>query len=123
MKRVCLVDVHISTYRYVLVCTSMYLRYLNFDFFVIKPHPFIVLALELCAVAVYSRRAARVYEKHSCLFSCIYLYVLVRTFQGILYWYVLVCTSTYQYVPVHTILPDPVQVYRIPDGGSDIKSP
>ena len=21
----------------------------------------------------------------------------------------------YQYVPVHTILPDPVQVYRIPD--------
>ena len=95
MKCVCLVDVYISTYWYVLVCTNMYLRYLNFDFFEIKPHPFISLALELCPVAVYSRRAARVYEKHSCLLNCIYLYVLVRTFQGILYWHVLVCTSTY----------------------------
>ena len=115
MKRVCVVDVYTSTYRYVPVCTSMYLRYLNFEFFEIRPHPSISLALELYAVAVYVRRAALVYEKHSCLVNCIYLYVLVRTFQGILYWHVQVCTSMYRYVPVHTILPDPVQVYRIPD--------
>jgi hypothetical protein len=73
------------------------------------------------SVAVYSRRAAlvTVYEKHSCLVNSMYLYVLVRTFQGILYWHVPVCTGMYLYVPVHTImiLPDPVQVYRIPDGG------
>ncbi len=45
-------------------------------------------------------------------------YVLVRTqaFQGILYWHVPVCAGMYWYVPVHTFLPDPVQVYRIPDG-------
>ncbi len=57
-------------------------------------------------------RAALVYEKHSCLVNFMYLYVLVRTFQEILYWYVLVCTGMYRYVPVpwHTILPDRVQV-------------
>jgi len=117
MKRVCVVDVYTSTYRYVPVCTSMYLRYLKFEFFEIRPHPRISLAfkLERYAVAVYSRRAALVYEKHSCLVNCMYLYVLVRTFQGILYWHVPVCTGMYRYVPVHTILPDPVQVYRIPD--------
>ncbi len=118
MKRVCVVDVYTSMYQYVPVCTSMYLRYLKFEFFEIRPHPRISLALELYAVAVYSRRAALVYEKHSCLVNCIYLYVLVRTFQGILYWHVLVCTGMYWYVPVHTILPDPVQVYRIPGGTS-----
>ena len=95
MKRMCVVDVYISTYQYVPVCTSMYLLYLNFDFFEIKPHPCISLALELSAVAVYSRGAAQVYEKHSCLVNCIYLYVLVRTFQGILYCHVPVCTGTY----------------------------
>ena len=117
MKRVCVVDIYTSTYQYVQVCTKMYLRYLNFEFFEIRPpsHPSISLALELYAVAVYFRRAALVYEKHSCLVDCIYLYVLVRTFQGILYWNVPVCTCMYRYVPVHTILPDPVQVYRIPD--------
>ena len=119
MKRACVVDVTVytSTYRYVRVCTSMYQRYLNFEFFEIRPHPSTPLALELYAAAVYSRRAALVYEKLSCLVNCIYLYVLVRTFQGILYWpgNVLVCTGMYRYVPVHTILPDPVQVYRIPD--------
>ncbi len=36
-----------------------------------------------------------------------------------MYWYVLVHTSTYQYILVRTILPDPVQVYRIPDDGHD----
>ena len=93
----------------------MYLRYLNFEFFEIRPHPSISLALELYAFAVYFRGAALVYKKHSCLVNCIYLYVLVRTFQGILYWHVLVCTGMYRYVQVHTILPDPVQVYRIPE--------
>ena len=29
------------------------------------------------------------------------------------------CTGTYRYIPVHTILPDPVQVYRIPDVRAD----
>ena len=104
MKRACVVDVYTSTYRYVPVCTSMYLRYLNFEFFEIRPHPSISLALELYAVAVYSRRAALVYEKHSCLVNCIYLYVLVRTFQGILYWHVLVCTGTYRYIRFCPIL-------------------
>jgi hypothetical protein len=79
------------------------------------------------AVAVYSRRAALVYEKLSCVVNCMYLYVLVHTFQKILVCTghghghrdgiisdVLVCTCTYL-VPIHTILPDPVQVYRIPD--------
>jgi hypothetical protein len=116
MKRVCVVDVYTSTYRYVPVCTSMYWRYLNFEFLEIRPHPSISLALELYAVAVYSRRAALVYEKHSCLVSCIYLYLLVHTIQGILYWHVQVCTGMYRYVQVHMILPYPVQVYRIPDG-------
>jgi hypothetical protein len=39
-------------------------------------------------------------------------------------------TSMYRYVPVHTILPDPVQVYRIPDavtsqvnGNHDVSMP
>jgi hypothetical protein len=96
----------------------MYLRYLKFEFFEIRPHPRISLALARYAVAVDSRSAALVYEKHSCLVNCMYLYVLVRTFQEILYWYVSVsvCTGMYRYVPVHTLLPDPVQVYRIPDG-------
>ena len=117
MKRACVVDVYTSTYRYVPVCTDMYWWNLNFDFFEIRPHPIISLALELYAVAVCSRRAALVYEKHSCLINCIYLYVLVRTIQGILFWHVLVHTGLYRYVPVYTILPDPVQVYRIPDAG------
>ena len=97
MKRACVVDVYTSTYWYVPECTSMYLRYLNFEFFEIKPHPSISLALELYAVAVYFRRAALVYEKHSCLVNCIYLYVPVCTFQAIL-----ACTGMYWYVPVRT---------------------
>ena len=32
-----------------------------------------------------------------------------------MYWYVQVHTGTYQYILVRTILPVPVQVYRIPD--------
>ena len=92
----------------------MYLRYLKLEFFEIRPHPRISLALARYAVAVYSRRAALVYEKLSCLVNGMYLYVLVRTFQEILYWYVPVCTGMYRYVQVHTILPDPGQVYRIP---------
>ena len=62
MKRVCVVDVYTSTYQYVPVCTSMYLQYLNLNFFEIRPHSRISLALELYAVAVYSQRAALVYE-------------------------------------------------------------
>ncbi len=116
------------TYRHVPGCTSMYLRYLKFDFLDIRPHPRISLALERYAVAVYSRRAALVYEKHSCLVNCMYLYVLVRTFQEILYWfsnwYVPVCAGMYRYVPVHTILPDPVQVYKMhPPGPNPFPKP
>ena len=55
------------------------------------------------------------YEKPSCLVSCTYQYVPVRTGHLFLYWSVPVCTCTYKYIPVRTILPDPVQVYRIPD--------
>ncbi len=115
MKLACVNDVCTSTYRYVPVCTSMYLRYLKFEFFEFRPHPMISLALESCAVAVCSRRAALVYEKLSFVVYCMYQYVHVRTFQEILYWYVPVCTGMYRYVLVHTILPDPVQVCRIPD--------
>jgi hypothetical protein len=76
----------------------MYLQYLKFEFFEIRPHPRISLALERYAVAVYSRRAAAlVCEKLSCLVNGMYLYVLVRTFQEILYWYVLVRTGTYDF--------------------------
>ncbi len=105
MRRVCVVDVCTSTYRYVPGCTSMYLQYLKFEFFEIRPHPRISLALERYALAVYSRRAALVCEKLSCLVNGMYLYVLVRSFQEILYGYVPVCTGMYRYVPVHTILP------------------
>jgi hypothetical protein len=100
MKRACVVDVYTSTYWYVPVCTSMYLRYLNFEFFEIRPHPSISLALELYAVAVYVRRAALVYEKHSCLqvVNCIYLYVPVCT----LPMYVLVRTFRVFCMTVHT---------------------
>ena len=102
MKRMCVVDVYTSPYQYVPVCTSMYLRYLNFEFFEIRHHPSIPLALELYAISVYSRVAALVYEKPSCLVSCIYLYVLVPTIQGILYWHVQVCTGTYPAVRTST---------------------
>ena len=80
MKRVCVVDVYTSTYQYVPVCTKMSrdLRYLKFEFSEIRPHPRISLALERYAVAVYSRRAALVYEKHSCLVNCMYLYVVTH---------------------------------------------
>ena len=67
------------------------------------------------AVAINSQCAACVYEKSSCPVSRTYLYVLVRTIIEFLYWHVLVHTSMYLYIPVRTILPDPVQVYRIPD--------
>jgi hypothetical protein len=80
MKRVCVDDVCTSTYWYVPVCTSMYLRYLKFEFFEFTPHPIISLALERYTVAVCSRRAALVYEKLSGVVNCMYLYVLVRTF-------------------------------------------
>ena len=92
MKRVCVDDVCTSTYRYVLVCTSMYLQYLKLEFFEFRPHPMISLALERYAVAVCSRRAALVYEKLSCVVNCMYLYVLVKKS----------CTGMYQYVPVCT---------------------
>ncbi len=115
----------------------MYLRYLKFEFFEIRPHPSLRISLPLesyrDAVAVYCRRAALVYEKLSCpshVICTMYLYVLVRTFQEILSRNpVLVCTGMYWYVlvrtagtAVHTILPvpDPVQVYRIPDAYSYI---
>ncbi len=44
-----------------------------------------------------------------------YQYVLPCTEVKFLYCHVLVRTGTYWYVPVRTILPDPVKVYRIPD--------
>ena len=63
-----------------------------------------------------------------------YMYLLVEVYTGILryrqvhtgmymcvpcweflYWPVQSCTGTYWYVPVRTILPNPVQGYRIPD--------
>ncbi len=39
-----------------------------------------------------------------------------RTNVEFAYCHVLSCTGMYQYVPGCTDLPDPVQVYRIPDG-------
>ncbi len=43
------------------------------------------------------------------------MYIPVSTGQEILYLHIPVRTGIYRYTPVHTILPDPVQVYRIPD--------
>jgi hypothetical protein len=93
----------------------MYFRYLNFAFFENRHHPSLSLALELYTVTVYSRRAAWMYEKPSCHDFGTYRYMPVRTGQEFLYLHVPVHTSAYRYIPVHTILPDPVQVYRIPD--------
>ena len=45
-----------------------------------------------------------------------YRYILVRTNMEFLYCPVPSHTGTYWYVPVRTILPNPVQGYRIPDG-------
>jgi hypothetical protein len=87
-----------SMYQYVPVRTRMYLHCLNFALFEIRHHPIISLAWEMYAVAINA----------SVLF-------LVRTST---YWYVPSlhsCTGMYWYIPVRTILPDPVQVYRIPD--------
>ena len=114
-RGVCVVDVYSSTYQYILVCTSMNFRLLNIAFFENRHHPSISLALELYAVPVYSQRAACMYEKPSCHVFCTQLYIPVRTGQEILYLHIPVHTGTYRYIPVHTILPDPVQVYRIPD--------
>jgi hypothetical protein len=55
------------------------------------------------------------YEKPSCHVSGTYLYVPVRTGQEFLYLHVPVHTGTYRYIPVRTIWPDPVHVFRIPD--------
>jgi hypothetical protein len=45
-----------------------------------------------------------------------YRYILLRTNMEFLYCPVPSRTGTYWYVPVRTILPNPVQGYRIPDG-------
>jgi hypothetical protein len=44
-----------------------------------------------------------------------YRYIPVRTSVKFSYCLIRCCTGTYWYVPVCTILPNPVQVYRIPD--------
>ena len=44
-----------------------------------------------------------------------YRYILLRTNMEFLYCPVPSRTGTYWYVPVRTILPNPVQGYRIPD--------
>ena len=46
-----------------------------------------------------------------------YRYILLRTNMEFLYCPVPSRTGTYWYVPVRTILPNPVQGYRIPDVG------
>ena len=58
------------------------------------------------------------YEKPSCHDFGTYRYISVLTGQEFLYLHVPVHTGTYLYILVHTILTDPVQVYRIPDAGS-----
>ena len=51
-----------------------------------------------------------------------YRYILLRTNMEFLYCPVPSRTGTYWYVPVHTILPNPVQGYRIPDARNSINS-
>jgi hypothetical protein len=51
----------------------------------------------------------------SCLCTSTYWYVLSHAHVEFWYCHVQSCTSMYWYIPVHTNLPDPVQVYRIPD--------
>ena len=108
-------DIYTSTYQYVPVHTIIYYPYLNFAFFEIRHHPIISPAREMNVVAINSRRASWMYAKPSCLVSSTYQYVPVRTGHLCLYLSVPVCTCTYKYILVRTILPDPVQVYRIPD--------
>ena len=62
-----------------------------------------------------SQSTAWVYEITTCIFPSMYWYVPVRTYIKCMYQYVPVRTGTYRYILVRTILPDPVQVYRIPD--------
>ncbi len=109
-------DIYTCKYQYVPVHTSIYYPYLNFAFFDIRHHPIISPAREMHAVAINSLSASWMYVKPSCPVSCTYQYVPVRTGHIFLYWSVPVCTCTYKYILVRTILPDPVQVYRIPDG-------
>ena len=49
-----------------------------------------------------------------------YRYILLRTNMEFLYCPVPSRTGTYWYVPVRTILPNPVQGYRIPDDGNGL---
>ena len=57
-------------------------------------------------------------KSHVLLNACtgMYWYILSCTYEEFSYWPVPCCTTMYWYVLVCTILPDPVQGYRIPDG-------
>jgi hypothetical protein len=69
-------------------------------------------------VVLNSQNTAWLCEQTTCPFKSTYSYVqyvLPCTKVKFMYCHVLVRTGTYRYVPVHTILPDLVQVYRIPD--------
>ncbi len=70
--------------------------------------------LDNLAAAVTAPSDAAKEVDGSFLIPCTYLYVPVRTSHQRMYGYVPVRTSTYRYVPVHTILPDPVHLDRIP---------
>jgi hypothetical protein len=113
------VQVRTSTFQYVPVRSSTYLCYLNFAFFEIQRHPIISLVMELYTVVFKSQCTAWVYGIRSCLIPGIRTSTSMYFSQTRAVTLVLKCTptvhtSTYRYVPVHTILPT-VQGHRIPD--------
>ena len=107
-----MVDVYSSTYLYIPVCTSMYFRYLNFTFFLEKDSILAYLLHWSCTLLQFTLK-----ELPGCMRN---LHVMFLVHTSTYQYYVLdknSCTcmyqySTYRYIQVRAILPDPVQVYR-----------
>jgi len=95
MKRVCVDDVCTSTYRYVPVCTSMYLRYPKFEFFNLD------LILEYLLLWSVTLLQFALEELPWCMRN-FHVLLIVCTNTYFLKNPVLVCTCMYWYVPVRT---------------------
>jgi hypothetical protein len=112
------VPVYTSMYQYVPICTSMYFKKLNLSSFEIGHHHIVSIAEELYNLYLFLLTLYGWFGKpHVLLKACtgMYWYILSRTNVEILYWPVPCCTGMYRYLQTCTILPDSVQVCRIPD--------
>ena len=87
LKRIC----GRCLYSYILVCTSTYQYIIELQ----EPLKFWNLTSRQYAVVIYSQGTAWVYAKATCLLKGTYWYVPVRTYKNLMYWLVLVRTSTY----------------------------